>query len=63
MTYLDTTRVIDSDDNGLENSTASHRVQEHAGHGGCSRCTCPAYEDANNGNSYCKCGHSYEDHY
>lgn len=33
------------------------------GVGTCSRCSCAGYEDAGDGNSYCRCGHSYSDHW
>jgi hypothetical protein len=33
------------------------------GGGGCSSCTCPAYDNAYAGNGYCRCGHSYDAHY
>ncbi len=29
----------------------------------CSKCTCKVYENANTGNDYCACGHSYSDHW
>lgn len=34
-----------------------------SGFGKCYKCPCLEYEDANTGNDYCKCGHSYEDHW
>jgi hypothetical protein len=33
------------------------------GAGNCAKCTCTTYSDANDGNSYCTCGHSYGDHW
>ena len=38
----------------------SQRVR---GMGRCDKCTCTGYEDAGTGNDYCKCGHSYSDHW
>lgn len=29
----------------------------------CSKCNCKVYDDAHTGNDYCKCSHSYSDHF
>ncbi|MEO8665282.1 MAG: hypothetical protein ABI462_07285 [Ignavibacteria bacterium] len=34
--------------------------RSHNYYGACTKCSCAAYQDA--GNSYCACGHSYDDH-
>lgn len=47
----------------VETDIAPLPTPEHMGAGNCAQCSCLQYSDARNGNYYCECGHSYEDHF